>query len=173
MSIDLDKEKTYGLTDEENLMLACFLGPISYAFRDDYYTDALPEIVSEMQIILNQAIAKAPKFSGKVLYRFTHEYDQTEFRKGDIYQPSHNLTTTTEDWEQKCNVYVITPLPENETNAYCLFQIYNQGDEFQVSFLRGASFIITKIAKTDNSEYRRIYMTELKSSQQTRTIQLT
>mgnify|MGYP002226797136 FL=1 len=148
---------------EKNDNLTCFLGNISYAFRDDNYYGEVPNIVHEMQIILNSIINKAPKFNGNILYRFTKTGDKTNFEVGDIYQPSHSLTTTTEDWKQnRSDVYVIKTLPENETQAHCLYMIYNHGQETQVNFLRGTSFEITDIEPIEGSEYKRIYMSEIR-----------
>lgn len=76
---NIDKENRYGLTDVEKMILTCFLGNISYAFRDDNYYGEVPDIVHEMQIILNSIINKAPKFNGNILYRFTKTGDKTVF----------------------------------------------------------------------------------------------
>ena len=70
---------------------------------------------------------------------------------------------TTEDWKQnRSDVYVIKTLPENETQAHCLYMIYNHGQETQVNFLRGTSFEITDIEPIEGSEYKRIYMSEIR-----------
>nr|WP_304651122.1 hypothetical protein [Bacteroides acidifaciens] len=160
---NIDKENRYGLTDVEKMILTCFLGNISYAFRDDNYCGEVPDIVHEMQIILNSIINKAPKFNGNTLYRFTKIGDKTNFVIGDIYQPQHSLTTTTEDWEQdRSDVYVIRTLPEDETHAHSLYMIHNHGDETQVNFLRGTSFEITDIEPIEGTEYKRIYMSEIR-----------
>lgn len=50
---NIDKENRYGLTDVEKMILTCFLGNISYAFRDDNYCGEVPDIVREMQTVLN------------------------------------------------------------------------------------------------------------------------
>ena len=60
------------------------------------------------------------------------------------------------------DVYVIKTLPENETQAHCLYMIYNHGQETQVNFLRGTSFEITDIEPIEGSEYKRIYMSEIR-----------
>lgn len=161
---NIDKENHHGLTNVEKMIFTCFIGNISYAFRDDYYHREVPEVVREMQIVLNSTIAKAPKFKGRTLYRFTKIGDKTNFEIGDIYQPRHNLTTTTEDWEQnRSDVYVIKTLPENDTQAHSLYLIYNHGNETQVNFLRGASFQITDIIPIQGTEYKRIFMSEIRN----------
>ena len=158
---NIDNENHYGLTDVEKMILSCFIGNISYAFRDDNYCSKIPDIVREMQIILNSIIIKAPKFRGNILYRFTKIGDKTNFEIGDIYQPHHSLTTTTEDWEQnRSDVYVIKTLPEDKTQAHSLYMIYNQGNETQVNFLRGTLFEITNIEPIQGTKYKRIYMSE-------------
>ena len=177
---EIKKEETTRsfLTKEQelyrDLYLFCAFTGLSFAdmrnlteenirtYFDDYYGE-VPDIVHEMQIILNSIINKAPKFNGNILYRFTKTGDKTNFEVGDIYQPSHSLTTTTEDWKQnRSDVYVIKTLPENETQAHCLYMIYNHGQETQVNFLRGTSFEITDIEPIEGSEYKRIYMSEIR-----------
>lgn len=51
--------KQYGLTDVEILILRCFYGNISGAFRDDYYNGKIPAIAQEMQHVLDSLILKA------------------------------------------------------------------------------------------------------------------
>ena len=48
--------KQYGLTDVEILILRCFYGNISGAFRDDYYNGKIPAIAQEMQHVLDSLI---------------------------------------------------------------------------------------------------------------------
>ena len=76
---NIDKENNYGLTDVEKMIFTCFIGDISYAFRDDDYCGEVPEIVREMQTVLNSIIEKAPKYKGNTLYRFTKAGDKTNF----------------------------------------------------------------------------------------------
>lgn len=61
------------------------------------------------------------------------------------------------------DVYVITPLPNGETKAHNLFDIYNHAGE--VDFLRGTTFKVTKVENTKGSEYKKYYLTELKSEE--------
>ncbi|WP_277821256.1 hypothetical protein [Palleniella muris] len=139
------------------MIFTCFIGNISYAFRDDYYPGEVPKIVREMQMVLHNIIVKAPKYNGNTLYRFTKPGDKTDFKIGEIYQPLHSLTTTTEDWKQnKSDVYIIKTLPKNETQAHNLYVIYNQGNENQVNFLEGTSFKITDIEQIEDTTYKRI-----------------
>ncbi len=161
---NIDKENRYGLTGVEKMILTCFLGNISYAFRDDNYCGEVPDIVREMQTVLNSIIEKAPKYKGNTLYRFTKTGDKANFDIGDIYQPLHSLTATTEDWEQnRSDIYVIKTLPENETKAHSLYLIHNHGNETQVIFLRGTSFEITDIEPIEGTEYKRIFMSEIRN----------
>ena len=161
---NIDKENRYGLTDVEKMILTCFLGNISYAFRDDNYCGEVPDIVREMQTVLNSIIEKAPKYKGNTLYRFTKTGDKTNFDIGDIYQPLQSLTATTEDWEQnRSDIYVIKTLPENETKAHSLYLIHYHSNETQVNFLRGTSFKITDIEPIEGTEYKRIFMSEIRN----------
>lgn len=47
-------------------------------------------------------------------------------------------------------------------HIHCLYMIYNHGQETQVNFLRGTSFEITDIEPIEGSEYKRIYMSEIR-----------
>lgn len=161
---NIDKEDYYGLADVEKMIFTCFTGYISYAFRDDNYHKGVPDIVREMQIVLDSLITKAPKFKGDVLYRFTKYGDKTDFEIGDIYKPCHSLTTTTEDWGQdRSDVYVVKTLPENDTQAHCLYLIDNHAHETQVNFSRGTSFEITNIEPIEGTEHKRIFMSEIRN----------
>ena len=150
-----------GLKAEEWLMLYCFLGPFSGYFRSDSYHAEIPEVVKEMQLVLDSVIKKAPKCNSITLYRFLNDFDKRDFRIGEIYTPSHSITTTTEDWAKDTDIYIITPLPTERTKAHSLYQIYNHGNETQVNFERGAKFRIMDIKRVSNRSI--IYLNELES----------
>ena len=154
--------KRYNLSDVEVLIMHCFYGNLSQYFRDDTYAQygQVPEIAKEMQIVLDGFIRKAPKHKEGVLYRFLKSHDNVNLKKGDVFEPPYSLTTTTEDWEQDKDVYVITPLPEESTSAYDMYKIYNHGDENQVNFLKGAKFEVTTIEIVPNG-HKRIHLNEL------------
>ena len=59
-----------GLLDVEWLILLCFMADLSPSFRSDSYYNGVPNVVKEMQSILDRVISKAPVFSGEKLYRF-------------------------------------------------------------------------------------------------------
>lgn len=139
-----------GLNTVEWTMLYCFLGPYSCYFRSDNYYEGIPDIVIEMQLVLDSVIRKAPKCVSKTLYRFLNDFDKRDFRIGEIYIPRHSLTTTTEDWGKDTDKYIITPLSTEKTKAHSLYQIYNHGNETQVNFERGTQFRIVDITKESN-----------------------
>lgn len=157
-----DAIKKYNLSEVEVLIMNCFYGNLSQYFRDDIYVQygQIPEITKEMQTVLESFIKKAPKHKEGVLYRFLKSHDISDFKVGDIFEPSYSLTTTNEDWNQDKDAYVITPLSEETTSAYDIFQIYNPNDENQVNFLKGTKFKVTKIEDAPNG-HRRIYLNEL------------
>ncbi len=148
-----------GLSDVEWMILLCFMADISYSFRDDCYYNGTPNVVKEMQIILDSVINKAPRFNGEKLYRFLNYNDKVDFEIGDIYMPSHSLTTTNEDWGKDRDVYEIIPLHSPKTKAHSLFCFYNHGEENQVNFERGAKFVVTDIQMI--REFKRIYLSEI------------
>ena len=82
---------------------------------------------------------------------------------GDVITFPYNLTCTNFDWHQDKdkNVYVITPLPDGNTKAHNLYEIYEHGDEKQVNFLRETSFKVTKIEKTKGSDFVKIHLEEI------------
>lgn len=147
------------LSDVEWLILLCFMADLSPYFRSDTYYNGVPNMVKEMQSILDQVISKAPVFSGKRLYRFLKSNDKTDFSIGDCFIPEHSLTTTMEDWGQDCESYVITPLPLDKTRAHALYSFYNHGYEMQVNFERGAKFRVTDIQNLNG--FRRISLSEI------------
>lgn len=152
------------LSDVEVLIMRCFLGPMSYYFRDDAYIlyGGVPEIVKEMNIVLESLLQKAPKHTGEIVYRYLKTQDKTDFSVGDIYCPSHSVTTTIDgDWEIDTNIYVIKPLPQERTRAHDLYKIYNHGSEKQVNFLRNTKFIITEIDEKGINGHKRFFMDEI------------
>lgn len=169
LATDLTKNTEYvnlhraGLLDVEIVILYCFMGNLSRYFRDDYYVgcDYIPEEALALQEILDSILRKAPKTESHILYRFLKPEDQRDFKIGDSFTPSYSLTTTNEDWAQDVDAYIITPLANNETNARDIFKFYNHGNENQVNFLKGTSFIITDI-EINLTGLKKIYMEEIK-----------
>ena len=149
--------KKKGLNDFEILMLICFLGGLSYAFKWPSYenrNNPIPEMCKGLDNVLD----KSPIYNeGNVLYRFCTIDDRTDFQEGDIYYAPHYITTTKDNWKWNTNEYIITPKKEG-TNARSLYKLINHGNENQVSFKRGTKFKITKI-KTGKRKL--IYMAEL------------
>ena len=150
--------KRKGLNDFEILMLICFVGNLSYAFRYDNYENK-PVPIPEMCTGLDSVLNKAPIYSQEGnLYRVCTDDDKLDFHLGEEYWFPHYLTTTKSLWQVNDNKYIITP-KKNETNARCVYELRNHGEEYQVTFKRGTTFVITGIE--DDGEYKKIYMTEL------------
>lgn len=161
LEISRKNEGKGGLNTVEWIILYCFLGPFSCYFRSDNYHESIPDIVIEMQLVLDSVIRKAPKCVSKTLYRFLNDFDKSDFQIGDTYMPTHSLTTTTEDWGKHTDMYVITPLPDDRTKAHSLFELYNHGDETQVNFERGTNFRVTDIIQDNNRKV--IFLTEVEN----------
>lgn len=148
--------KNKGLDDFEILMMKCFMGGISYAFKWKSYKNRNSPI-PEMCEGLDRVLDKSPVYDeGNVLYRFCTIDDRTDFKEGEIYLAPHYITTTKDNWKWKTNVYIITPKKEG-TNACSLYKLNNHGNENQVSFKRGSTF---KIAKVKSGKRKIIYMEE-------------
>lgn len=147
------------LNSTEWLILFCFMGRLSGYFRDDIYWGETPELAKNMQEVLDSVILKAPKFNGNILYRFLKDHDKHDFEIGEIFTSSTSLTTTTDNWNQSKDTYVITPKQESETMAHSLYELYNHGNENQVNFERGAKFQVKDIE--DKTNYKLIYLYEI------------
>lgn len=149
--------KKQGLNDFEILMLKCFLGGVSHAFKWGSYEDCnspIPEMCEGLDSVLD----KTPIYDeGKVLYRFCTIDDKTDFQEDEIYHAPHYITTTKDNWKHKTNVYIITPKKER-TSARSLYKLINHGNENQVTFKRGTNFRITKIKE---GKRKIIYMEEI------------
>lgn len=146
------------LSEVEWLILLCFMNDLSPYFRDDCYEGDVPDFVKEMQNVLDSVISKAPLFSGNTLYRFLTLEDKKEFAIGDVFVPLHSLTTTTDNWQQETDTYIVTPLPVSSTRAHSLYEIHNQKKEQQVNFERGTKFRVNEILTSNN--YKKIYLSE-------------
>lgn len=144
-----------GLTDFEILMLMCFVGYLSYAFRWNSYDKRSP--IPEMCDGLDKVLEKCPAYNEEnVLYRFCTSDDRTDFKTGEIFKASHYVTTTKDDWGKDTPVYIITA-KSIDTNARSIYKVYNKANENQVTFKRGSCFKITKV---ENGEHKKIYMEE-------------
>ncbi len=149
--------KEYGLNDYEILMLKCFMGGISYAFKWNTYENRNKPI-PEMCEGLDRVLDKSPIYDERnVLYRFCTIDDRADFQEGEIFHASHYITTTKDNWKWKTNVYIITPKKEG-TNARSLYKLNNHGNENQVTFKRGTDFRVTKVKK---GKRKIIYMEEI------------
>ena len=152
-----------GLSEFEMVMLNCFLGGLSYAFKWSSYDDKespIPEMCEGLDSVLD----KSPIYDeGGILYRFCTRDDELNFEIGKEYTFPHYLNTTKDrNWRDDCHMYIITPKKEN-TNARSIYKLQNHGNENQVTFKRGSSFKITKAEpyKLKNGEFKRIFMEEL------------
>ncbi|MBO4719788.1 MAG: hypothetical protein J5658_07945 [Prevotella sp.] len=155
-----DKKKQLemkGLSDFEMLMLMCFEGFLSYAFKWNSY-DERNSPIPEMCEALDNVLEKSPTYDeGSVLYRFCTSDDQVDFQIEDIYEASHYVTTTKDNWGKDTNMYIITPKKEN-SNARSLYKLHNHGNENQVTFKRGSKFKVTNI---EDGQRKIIYMEEV------------
>lgn len=146
-----------GLSDFEILMLMCFVGYLSYAFRWNSYNDKkspIPEICEGLDNVLE----KCPIYNeGNVLYRFCTSDDNVNLKESDLYQAPHYVTTTKSNWDKDTHVYIITP-KSVDTNARSIYTLYNKANENQVTFKRNTIFKITKI---EEGKYKKIYMEEV------------
>lgn len=162
LAVDKNKyyyAKEFKLSDLEFVILQLYFTKYSMYFRDDYYTEYIPQIALDIQEILEGILLKSPKNTAKILYRFWKE-EKIDLKQGDIYEPQYCLTATIDDWEFDGHVFEITPLNENETNAYELFRLIKNQNENQVSFLKGTKFRVIDIQETE--KIKRYFLEEMK-----------
>jgi len=149
--------KKRGFDDFEILMLYCFLGGVSHAFKWNSYENRNSPII-EMCEGLDRVLDKTPIYDErKVLYRFCTIDDRVDFQEGEIYHAPHYITTTKDNWKHKTNVYIITPKKDG-TSARSVYKLVNHGGENQVTFKRGTDFRIKRIKK---GKRKIIYMEEI------------
>ena len=153
-----DKKKKMemnGLTDFE--MLMCFEGFLSYAFKWNSY-DERNSPIPEMCEGLYNVLDKSPAYDENgMLYRFCTSDDQVDFRIGDIFEASHYVTTTKDNWGKDTSMYIITPKCCN-SNARSLYKLHNHGNENQVTFKRGTKFKVTNI---EEGQRKKIHLEEV------------
>lgn len=163
IKVPLGKEIEFGFSDAQKVLFRLFYGKHSQIFRDDYYYDEVGDFAQNLFDTFDDAVRKAPINTDSILYRFCNEHDKCNMKTGDIIEFPFNLTCTNYDWKQEHskNVYLITPLKDGKTRAHNLFDIYKNGDENQVDFLRHTKFKVTGIENTDGTEHKKIYLEEL------------
>ena len=156
------KLSTWGLTRLEMLMLLCYMGNLSDVFdKGDSLTSPYP--INEMCKAMDRVLIKAPACTSiTTLYRQCRHEDITYLKKGEIVTIPYYLTTSINNWNQPNNQLVIKPKNDG-TNAKALYKMLNKNDEFQVTFKRGATFLIEEVQpfEMDGIEYKRILMNEI------------
>lgn len=158
----IGNEDAFGLTDAQKVCLMMFHAKNSVLFRD-YYYEGVSEVVQNLFDTLDSVVGLAPQNTYETLYRFCVDHDRSNMEVGEVVTFPHNLTCTNYDWEQGGykNVYIITPLRDGTTKAHNLFEIYKHGDEMQVDFMRGTSFVVTRVEETEGTDFKKIYMQEI------------
>ena len=135
-----------GLTELEALMIKVFRADLSGIFRLDAYRYGVPPMVQSLCKILNGALQKCPSTSVPML-RKCHDYDEVDFREGDVFKPGFCLTMSADPtWgnDTTVNLYHVTPLDSVHTKARAMYLV-NNNTEYQVTFLQDARFRITGI----------------------------
>lgn len=140
----------HGLTELEALVLSTFLADISGLYRLDSYHYGVPPFVENICRILDNGLSQLPPFEGEV-YRRCNEYDKADFTVGEIFAPSFALTTSFEQWNDSSeNLYIIKTLPQESTKARNIYAVRSIGNEYQVTFMRGARFVVNKVEPWGN-----------------------
>ncbi len=135
-----------GCSQVESLVLHSFLGFESCIYRKDSYY-RIPPIVNTLCQLLDGALDKLPHNEDNMLFRACVYEDRADFSIGELFKPGYSLTTSADEtWRNKSdNRYIIKPLGAKDTRARTIYSIINKANEYQVSFLSTAKFIVKKI----------------------------
>lgn len=136
-----------GCTPCESLVLHSFLNNESCLYRRDSYHGHIPPFADSMCKILDNALEKMPCCDSVELYRVCVYGDRENFEVGEVFAPMYSITTSSDStWQVMSeNRFVIKPLSQCKTKARAIYRVFNKADEFQVSFLSSAKFVITSI----------------------------
>lgn len=136
--------KKYKLSDFEQLALVSYVGPLAHVFQHESYSNLLFPIRNICNA-LDSVLLKAPIFKDSVkLCRFCIREDLHDLQVNEKVFFRKYLNTTLNNWKKDTDVYIITAKLQ-QTKARCVYKLYNKNGENQVTFIRNAQFVVTKI----------------------------
>lgn len=162
--------KEYEITYSEYLAVLLLCGNMPRLFQECRIEKrCLNELESVFSNLLDSTLEKLPPAEWDCLVRYDCYSDLSDYEENKIVTVDYYLTTTA-IIERELSVkgtkviWVITPLPKNETRARCIYPIHEITGklEFQVNFMRGTKFKIDKIESVETESYSRMYVTEIK-----------
>ena len=169
--LSIEKQKSlneYNITDSEYLAVLLLRGNQESLFQDCYIENrSLNELELILSNLLDSALEKLPPTEFECLGRYDCYSDLNSYKEGQIITVHSYLTATGKnlgDVEGTKIIWIITPLPKNETRARCIYPI-NEIEaipECQVNFMRETEFRIDKIEPVELESYSLMYVTEIK-----------
>ena len=159
---------TYGITDVEYLIILMFCGNQAKIFQQHFIEKRTPNRLEHALChLLDTILDKLPSANFDCLGRFDTYSDISDYKENTTINIGYYLTATPRNLGNVAEtkvIWIITPLPKEDTKARCIFPIYDIPGipEYQVNFKRNTKFHIDKIEKTSASSYPLLYVTELK-----------
>ena len=159
--------KEYKITDIEYLAVLLLCGNQAKLFQKCRIEKRIPnELELALSSLLDSVLEKMPPSEFECLVRYDCYSDISNYKENEIITIDYYLTTTIKDMSVADTkiIWVITPLPKNETNARCIYPIRDiEGvPEYQINFIRETKFKIDRIKPVESESYFLMYVTEVK-----------
>lgn len=161
------------LSEEQRLLYTCLniteTEMYSYLMLIGFASDQIQAPLRNQQLpdpFINQIISELDRFllkchknTSRVLYRQDNYSDISRHSPNDIITHQCFYNTSIDNWNNSYNAtWIITPKSPRTTNAYKTYEVYNHGDENQVTFRRGSSFQIDCIENHEQENEANFYI---------------
>lgn len=148
------KVKELNIEECELFAYTFLIGYGAFEIQQPLRTQRNPNPFIEAIILnLDRFLSKCESTNASVVYRQDDYSDLSDFKEGDIKKFRNYLVCSEDNFENSSNIiWIITPSIENSKGKVG-HQIYNHGDEKQVTFERETEFLITKIYVRDGITY--------------------
>lgn len=148
------------ITDTEMYSYLMLIGFASSQIQTPLRNRQTPDLfITQIINELDSFLIKCPKNTSRILYRQDDYSDISLFSTNDIIRPLCFYNTSIDNWNNSYNAtWIITPKSANLTNAYKTYEVYNHGDENQVTFRRGSSFQIDCIENHEQENEANFYI---------------
>ncbi|SEL23701.1 hypothetical protein SAMN05421740_10412 [Parapedobacter koreensis] len=117
------------------------------------------KFIENIILHLDNFLLKCERTNSEVLYRQDDYSDVAHYKEEQLVSFNNYFVASLDDFDNSLNIiWVVTPRLEN-TKGRVGYKIYDHGDEKQITFERGARFVINRMEKPDNMTY--IYCNEI------------
>jgi len=158
----------YRITNIEYLAILLFRGNQASLFQNYHIEKRIPnELELILSNLLDSVLRKLPPAESKYLVRYDCYSDLNNYKENQIIKVDYYLTATEINLGTVNGtkiIWVITPLPKNETRARRVYLI-NETEvipEFQVNYMRETKFRVDKIEPVEFESYSLMYVTEIR-----------